>query len=175
MRLPDLREEIAQCSRQGKMHDACMVRYVDLVPSGHTEFLHCLHRTGVQRAQRPGADNTRPPLATTHRVWSVRRTATQFSKQSSIGMRCRLGGRRALRAEQPPLALLPPHLGLPQRLVLRRRRSTRRRSTRCVGSRHMGRGENQAHIHRRPGWLNLPALVEAVRAAWIEQRQCRRN
>ena len=31
MRLPDLREEIAQCERQGKMHDACMVRYVDLV------------------------------------------------------------------------------------------------------------------------------------------------
>jgi hypothetical protein len=29
MRLPDLREEIAQCERQGKMHDACMVHYVD--------------------------------------------------------------------------------------------------------------------------------------------------
>jgi len=28
--LPDLREEIAQCERRGKMHDACMVRYVDL-------------------------------------------------------------------------------------------------------------------------------------------------
>jgi hypothetical protein len=26
-RLPDLREEIAQCGRQGKMHDACMVQY----------------------------------------------------------------------------------------------------------------------------------------------------
>jgi hypothetical protein len=33
MRLPDLREEIAKCGRHGKMHDACMVRYVDLVPS----------------------------------------------------------------------------------------------------------------------------------------------
>jgi hypothetical protein len=32
IRLPDLREEIAQCDRMGKMHDACMVRYVDLVP-----------------------------------------------------------------------------------------------------------------------------------------------
>ena len=32
IRLPDLREEIAKCERQGKMHDACMVRYVDLVP-----------------------------------------------------------------------------------------------------------------------------------------------
>ena len=32
MRLPDLREEIAQCSRQCKMHDGCMVRYVDLIP-----------------------------------------------------------------------------------------------------------------------------------------------
>jgi len=31
MRLPDLREEITQCSRQGKMHDGCRVRYVDLV------------------------------------------------------------------------------------------------------------------------------------------------
>ena len=31
MRLPDLREEIAQCRRHGQMHDACMVRYVDLV------------------------------------------------------------------------------------------------------------------------------------------------
>jgi len=31
MRLPDLREEIAQCDRAGKMHDACMVRYVDLI------------------------------------------------------------------------------------------------------------------------------------------------
>jgi len=32
MPLPDLREEIAQCERQGKMHDACMVRYIDLIP-----------------------------------------------------------------------------------------------------------------------------------------------
>jgi hypothetical protein len=32
IRLPDLREEIAQCARVGKMHDACMVRYVDLIP-----------------------------------------------------------------------------------------------------------------------------------------------
>jgi len=30
MRLPDLREEIAQCERRGKMHDACMVHYVEL-------------------------------------------------------------------------------------------------------------------------------------------------
>jgi hypothetical protein len=30
MRLPDLREEIAQCGHRG-MHDACMARYVDLV------------------------------------------------------------------------------------------------------------------------------------------------
>jgi hypothetical protein len=32
MRLPDLREEIAQCERRGLMHDACGVRYVDLIP-----------------------------------------------------------------------------------------------------------------------------------------------
>ena len=32
IRLPDLREEIAQCERVGKMHDGGMVRYVDLVP-----------------------------------------------------------------------------------------------------------------------------------------------
>jgi len=32
IRLPDLREEIAQCRRHGQMHDACMVRYVDLIP-----------------------------------------------------------------------------------------------------------------------------------------------
>ena len=32
IRLPDLREEIAKCERHGKMHDACMVRYVDLIP-----------------------------------------------------------------------------------------------------------------------------------------------
>jgi hypothetical protein len=31
MQLPDLRKEIAQCERRGKMHDACMVRYVDVV------------------------------------------------------------------------------------------------------------------------------------------------
>ena len=31
IRLPDLRKKIAQC-RHGQMHDACMVRYVDLVP-----------------------------------------------------------------------------------------------------------------------------------------------
>jgi len=31
IRLPDLREEIAQCRRQGQMHDTCMVRYVDLM------------------------------------------------------------------------------------------------------------------------------------------------
>ena len=32
IRLPDLREEIAACERRGKMHDACMVRYIDLIP-----------------------------------------------------------------------------------------------------------------------------------------------
>jgi hypothetical protein len=32
MRLPDLREEIAQCERRNRMHDACTVRYVDLIP-----------------------------------------------------------------------------------------------------------------------------------------------
>ena len=32
VRLPDLQEEIAKGECQGKMHDACMVRYVDLVP-----------------------------------------------------------------------------------------------------------------------------------------------
>jgi hypothetical protein len=31
IRLPDLREEIARCRRHGQMHDACMVRYTDLV------------------------------------------------------------------------------------------------------------------------------------------------
>ena len=30
-RLPDLREEIAQCGRHGQTHDACMVRYIDLL------------------------------------------------------------------------------------------------------------------------------------------------
>jgi len=30
IRLPDLREEIAQCERRGLMHDACMARYIDL-------------------------------------------------------------------------------------------------------------------------------------------------
>ena len=33
IRLPDLRWEISRCIRQGKMHDACMVRYVDFVPT----------------------------------------------------------------------------------------------------------------------------------------------
>jgi hypothetical protein len=33
IRLPDLREEIAQCERHRKMHDACMVHYVDLMPA----------------------------------------------------------------------------------------------------------------------------------------------
>jgi hypothetical protein len=32
IRLPDLREEIAHCERQGQMNDACMVHYVDLTP-----------------------------------------------------------------------------------------------------------------------------------------------
>jgi hypothetical protein len=32
IRLPDLREEIAQCERLAKMHDACMVQYVDPIP-----------------------------------------------------------------------------------------------------------------------------------------------
>jgi hypothetical protein len=32
IRLPDLREEIAQYERQGRMHDGCMVHYVDLKP-----------------------------------------------------------------------------------------------------------------------------------------------
>ena len=32
IRSPDLREGISQCERHGQMHDACMVRYVDLIP-----------------------------------------------------------------------------------------------------------------------------------------------
>jgi hypothetical protein len=32
IRLPDLREELANCSRRGQWHDGCMVRYVDLKP-----------------------------------------------------------------------------------------------------------------------------------------------
>ena len=32
IRLPDLREEIAQCERRRKMYDRCMVHYVDLIP-----------------------------------------------------------------------------------------------------------------------------------------------
>ena len=31
--LPDLRHEIAKCERRGKMHDACAVRYPDLIAS----------------------------------------------------------------------------------------------------------------------------------------------
>jgi hypothetical protein len=30
IRLPDLREKIAICSRHGQWHDACMVHYVEL-------------------------------------------------------------------------------------------------------------------------------------------------
>jgi hypothetical protein len=30
IRLPDLRQEIAQCERRRQMHDTCMVRYFDL-------------------------------------------------------------------------------------------------------------------------------------------------
>ena len=33
IRLPDMREEIAECRRYGQMHDVCMVRYVDLAAS----------------------------------------------------------------------------------------------------------------------------------------------
>jgi hypothetical protein len=36
IRLPDLREEIAQYERRGLMHDACMVRYVDLAQASGT-------------------------------------------------------------------------------------------------------------------------------------------
>jgi len=32
MRLPDMRQEIAQCDRRGQMLDMCMVRYVELAP-----------------------------------------------------------------------------------------------------------------------------------------------
>jgi len=34
MRQPDLREEIAQCKRHGKMQDACVACDVDLTPRG---------------------------------------------------------------------------------------------------------------------------------------------
>jgi hypothetical protein len=30
IRLPDLREELAQCERRGKTHDTCAVHYLDL-------------------------------------------------------------------------------------------------------------------------------------------------
>jgi len=32
VRLPDLRQEIAQCERRGQMLDMCIVHYADLVP-----------------------------------------------------------------------------------------------------------------------------------------------
>jgi hypothetical protein len=35
IRLPDLREEIANCSRRGQWHDGYMVRYVDLGGARH--------------------------------------------------------------------------------------------------------------------------------------------
>jgi hypothetical protein len=41
MRLLDLREEIAKCSRRGQTHDACMVRYIDLVPRQIAPPLTC--------------------------------------------------------------------------------------------------------------------------------------
>jgi hypothetical protein len=47
MRLPDLREEIAQCKRQGQMHDACMVRYVDLIPRGSVVPDYCADRLPI--------------------------------------------------------------------------------------------------------------------------------
>ena len=50
IRLPDLREEIAQCKRRGRMYDSCMVRYVDLMQSvypgpriRHNMLLGCLN------------------------------------------------------------------------------------------------------------------------------------
>jgi hypothetical protein len=39
MPLPDLREEIANCSRCGQWHDGCMVRYVDLGGARHTRYV----------------------------------------------------------------------------------------------------------------------------------------
>ena len=55
MRLPDLRQEFAQRKRHGQMHDACMVRYVDLVRSvasadEQTFLLHCLRQQLSVRA-----------------------------------------------------------------------------------------------------------------------------
>jgi hypothetical protein len=39
IRLPNLREEIAQCERRRQTHDSCMVRYIDL---SRAEFNCCL-------------------------------------------------------------------------------------------------------------------------------------
>ena len=54
MRLPDLRQEIAQCRRHGQMHDACMVRYVDLVPLGQSltaaAFIHLCQPTVAKQS-----------------------------------------------------------------------------------------------------------------------------
>ena len=36
IRLPDLREEIAQCGRRGQMHDMCDVHYVELTRNTNT-------------------------------------------------------------------------------------------------------------------------------------------
>jgi hypothetical protein len=41
IRLPDLREEVAQCKRRGQMHDTCMVPYRLRDESHAAIFLRC--------------------------------------------------------------------------------------------------------------------------------------
>ena len=39
--LPDVREELAQCDKRGKMHDMCGVHYLDQIVRGVKEIRLC--------------------------------------------------------------------------------------------------------------------------------------
>src|SRR5262249_28735081 len=74
-RLPDLREEIAQCERQGKMYDACMVHYVDLMPQSKAR----LPLATVQ--DHEGAGQLDPRTVTNSK--SVRRLSFQLKHETA--------------------------------------------------------------------------------------------
>ena len=63
MRLPDLRQEIAQGRRHGQMHDACMVRYVDLSPGRFSTKSREPSKNQVSNRRKPRQPRRVPQLA----------------------------------------------------------------------------------------------------------------
>ena len=98
MRLPDLREEIAQCRRQGQMHDACMVRYIEL-PDKDAPI-------GTLHASGPSSSKSTVPQPQLRLFSRNLKSAARSLGHSASYCFCR-GGRRSARVADPRALRMP--------------------------------------------------------------------